>query len=280
VKYYLWCKFCVVTEHDVVVSQLETAGVLLGIRWAYRSAVARTLEDHSDAAGYNATSLGTNRFTLFRDRLDRVFAGGKYRLPDGTDAGISLDVLHAELSDADIGTMPRLTPGTVREANLKGSPGWAWHDWRWLLASCAFGKIDDLPWSRKSPTKQDVARQPNPDPDQRSLFEDAAEGEISGLEALAATPQLNLALDTFIIAHSLDPVSRDVQLVFGRPQFNHGGGTAWHWREDLFRTPPTEGQWRFDAGPTPIRPDLVPDAPVRLRRRATEQSDPQASDGQ
>lgn len=264
------------SEHHDVISQLETAGVLTGIRWAYRSAAARTLDDYSDAAGYDATWLGISRFTLFRDRLDRVFAGGKYRLPDGTDAGISLDVLHAELSESDIRTMPRLTPGTVRHANLNGSPGWAWRDWRWLLASSAFGKIDDVPWSQKSPTKQRVARQPNPNPEQGSLFEDAAEGEIAGLKALlAASSQLDL--ETFVIAHSLDPVSRDVQLVFGRAQLNHGGGEAWHWYEDLMRMPPAGGTRRFDAAPSPTRPEVEPDAPVRLRRPAAEQSDTQAS---
>lgn len=266
------------SEHHDVISQLETAGVLAGIRWAYRSAAARTLDDYSDAAGYDATWLGVSRFTLFRDRLDRVFAGGKYRVPDGTNAGISLDVLHAELSDSDIGTMPQLMPGTVRHANLNGSPGWAWQDWRWLLASCAPGKIDDLPWSRKSPTKQRVARQPNPNPDQGSLFEDAAEGEIGGLEALlAAAGQLDL--ETFVIAHSLDPVSRDIELAFGRPQLNHGGGAAWHWHEDLMRTPPAGGKRRFDETPTPTGPDVTPDAPVRLRRPAAEQLDNWAGGG-
>jgi hypothetical protein len=42
---------------------------------------------------------------------------------------------------------------------------------RFLLASGVFGKLDQLSWPRKSPTKQQVARQHNSEPPQPTLFE-------------------------------------------------------------------------------------------------------------
>ncbi len=104
--------------------------------------------------------------------------------------------------------------------------GWAFKGRRFLLASCAFGKLDELPWPRKSPTKQRVARQREPNPAQVSLFADAADAEIAGLEELLANTY-RLDLDTFVVAHTLDSVSQGTELVVGRPLFNSGGGQAW-----------------------------------------------------
>jgi hypothetical protein len=76
-----------------------------------------------------------------------------------------------QLSKRDIDTKPRLVAGLVRRSNLNGSPGWAHGATRFLLASGVFGKLDQLSWPRKSPTKQQVARQHNPEPPQPTLFE-------------------------------------------------------------------------------------------------------------
>jgi hypothetical protein len=166
--------------------------------------------------------------------------------------------------------MPQLAPDLVRRDNLTGSPGWAFGERRFLLASCAFGKLDELPWPRKSPTKQRVARQRQPNPDQFSLFADATEAEIAGLEALLLNTY-RLDLDTFVVAHTVDSVSQGSELVFGRPVLNAGGGQAWDWRHDLLAAPPTDGGRRRGDGPLPTGPDPVPDAPVRIRRPAAEQ---------
>ncbi|MEV6712568.1 hypothetical protein AB0M48_11050 [Lentzea sp. NPDC051208] len=187
-----------------------------------------------------------------------------------------LDLLYDQLSKRDIDTMPRLDAGLVRRANLNGSPGWAHGERRFLLASSVFGKIDQLPWPQKSPTKQRVARQRNPEPPQPSLFEDLALEEIGGLEALVAAGQ-DLDLKTYVVAHSLDPLSQQVELVFGRPRLNSGGGQAWHWRQNLLGTPTSGGGRRTETTPLPTGPNTVPDAPVRLRRPAEERRDDRAS---
>jgi hypothetical protein len=264
-----------VSEQQDVIAELDDAGVLAGVRWAYLSATTRSLETYSEADGHDAAWLGNTRYTLFRDRLDRVFACERYAVRSGNDDA-DLDLLYDQLSKRDIDTMPRLDAGLVRRANLNGSPGWVHGERRFLLASSVFGKIDQLPWPQKSPTKQRVARQRNPEPPQPSLFEDLALEEIGGLEALATAGQ-DLDLKTYVVAHSLDPLSQQIELVFGRPRLNSGGGQAWHWRQNLLGAPPLGGGRRTDSPPLPTGPNTVPDAPVRLRRPAEERRDDHAS---
>ena len=163
--------------------------------------------------------------------------------------------------------MPQLPPDLVRRADLNHSPGWRIDDLRFLLASCAFGKIDSLPWPQKSPTKQLVAKQPNPEPEM-TLFDDLVAEEVAGLLALDDDA---LDLTTLVSAHSLDAVSQRRELVLGRPRLNDGGGDAWHWYVDLLGGPTSSGS-RQPESPAPSAPDEVPDAPVRLRQRPAQQS--------
>jgi hypothetical protein len=264
-----------VSEQQDVIAELGAAGVLAAVRWAYLSATARSLETYSEADGHDTAWLGNTRFTYFRDRLDRAFACERYAVrPGGDDAGP--DLLYAELSEHDVDTMPRLEAGVVRRSNLNGSPGWAHGNRRFLLASCEFGKLDQMPWPHKSPTKQRVASQPNPEPSQPTLFDGFAGEEIGGLEAaLTVEPQLDKV--TFVVAHSLDPLSLQIELAFGRPRLNTGGGQAWHWCQDLLDIPPANLGRRTDDRPVPGEPNTVPDAPVRLRRSAGERRDDRAS---
>lgn len=264
------------SEQQDVIGDLEAAGVLAGIRWAYRAATSRTLEIFSEADGHDAALLGNLRFTLFRDRLDRVFACDRYELQPGSAATDQLDLLYAELSPDDIRTMPQLASDLVSRADVTGSPGWAIGQHRFLLAACAFGQLDSLPWPRRSPTKQRVAQQRHPNPAQASLFEGAADEEIAGLEELLAAAY-RLDLETFVVAHTLEAMSQDMDLVFGRARLNNGGGEAWHWYQDLLTVPSADGGLRRGGNPQPKGPDPVPDAPVRLRRKHVEQPGDRAS---
>src|SRR5215469_12782368 len=110
------------SEQEQVIAELLAPGVLAGIRWAHASAARRSLESYSEADGHDAAWLGNTRFTLFRDRLDRVFGCERYALGPGDE--LDLDVLYAELSEEDIEAMPKLAPGLVRRRGLRGSPGW------------------------------------------------------------------------------------------------------------------------------------------------------------
>lgn len=274
----MWCTFYVVSEQQQVIAALGKVGILEGIRWAYVSATDRVADDYSEAAGHDATWAGMTRFTLLRDRLDRVFACGRYALATGGDGSISLDLLQAELTARDVTTMPQLKPDLVERADLNGSPGWAWKDWRWLLASCAYGKIDQLPWPQKSPTKQQVASQRNPEPPQPSLFEGLDDAEVAGL-VLLGSPDVELDRQTLVVAHAQDVDHDERELVMGRPRLNAGGGPAWHWRHDLFTVPPAGGGRRIDDALPSLAPESVPDAPVRLRRQPKEQTGSDQANG-
>lgn len=262
-------------EQTDVIAELGAAGVLAGLRWAYESATRRALESYSEADGHDVAWLGNTRFTLFRDRLDRVFACERYAV---SGDGLDLDLLYAELSDQDLVTMPRLTPGLVRRSDLHGSAGWAYRDRRFLLASGEFGRLDTLPWLQKSLTKQLVALQRNPDVRQPSLFEtllaEAGPPDESGaIDPALLAGDRELDLVTYVVAHTLDVFSRETELVFGRPRLNLGGGPAWYWREDLLAFPLPAAERQAEAAPVTVDPSWVPDAPVRLRRQQGARSD-------
>jgi hypothetical protein len=262
-------------QHDVI-AELGDAGVLAGVRWAYESATRRALESYSEADGHDAAWLGNTRFTLFRDRLDRVFACDRYAASAAD--GLDLDVLYAELSDQDLMTMPRLPPGLVRRCDLRGSAGWGYRGWRFLLASGEFGGLGTLPWLHKSTTKQLVALQRDPGVRQPSLFEtllatDGALEASDGIEAALLAADRELDLVTYVVAHSLDAFSGEIELVLGRPRLNLGGGPAWHWYQDLLTVPLPGSGRRTDPGQVPAGPAGVPDAPVRLRRLQGGRSD-------
>jgi len=192
-------------------------------------------------------------------------------------------VLYAELSDQDLMTMPRLLPGLVRRCDLRGSAGWGYRGCRFLLASGEFGGLGTLPWLHKSTTKQLVAVQRNPGVRQPSLFEAMlaetllAEGgapeAFGGIDAALLAADGELDLVTYVVAHSLDAFSGEIELVLGRPRLNLGGGPAWHWYQDLLTVPLPGAGLRPSAGQVPSDPSGVPDAPVRLRRLEGGRSD-------
>jgi hypothetical protein len=255
-----------VTEKTDLIAKLQAAEILNGIRWAYASAVSRTLADYSEDTGHDTAWLGNTRYILFRDRLDRVFSCEKYALQAGEDSAAGLDLVRIELTERDIKSMPSIDPGLVRRSDLNRSPGWFAEGLRFLIASADFGKIDALPWPRKSPTKQAVASQASPEP-LPTLFDVLSEDEMAGLATLGDD---TLDVETFVVAHSLDAVGHKQELVFGRPRLNEGGGDAWYWYENLL-TSPTQPGGRQNA-PQPTGPDSSPDAPVRLRKKS-ERSD-------
>ena len=269
-------------EQQDVIAELTAAGVLAGIRWAYESATRRSLETYCEADGHDPAWLGHTRFTLFRDRLDRVFCCARYAVP-AADGHLDRDVLYAELSERDLATMPHLAPGLVLRRDVRGSAGWSWRQHWFLIASAEFGRIDTLPWLEKSVTKQLVAAQPDPDHRQPSLFEDLLTDGVlpndllpeEGAEGTALPPRLDplllaadrrLKLPTFIVAHSLDADTGEIELTFGRPCLNLRGGSAWYWRENLLDVPlPSVRRTELHPAAATDKLSAVPDAQVRLR---------------
>ena len=291
-------------EHAEVIGALRQAGVLVAIRWAYESAVRRSLETYSPQDGHDTPWLGNTRYVLFRDRLDRVLRCDRYAVPDRDgpdrdgahrdgagcdgsdfDGGTDLDVLFAELSEQDLVTLPRVEPGTVVRHDLHGSPGWACQAGRFLIASGDFGFVRTLPWAYKSRTKRIVAMQKPPVADFEDVLFDL--DELLGADLLdipgspargAVDPRQIPDLPTFVVAHSLEPWSGQTELIFGRPRMNAAGGPAWYWFEDLGAIDlPATRQVPLAPSPVPHNtvphntvphdtvPQPVPDVPVRLR---------------
>lgn len=255
------------SEQSEVISRLREAGVVDGILWAFGSAVDRTMDLHSDDDGHDAATLGSLKFAHFRDRLDRVFSCGRYEVGDG-DEGASLDLLYAGLTERDILSMPELEPSLVSRSDLNGSPGWRSEVCRFLLASAPYGKVNRMAWPQKSPTKQQVAQQRDPEPTP-SLFDSLEPDEVGGLAELAGLAELDVR--TFVVGHSLDPVNQRTELVFGRTRMSAARGeSTWRWSEDLLALPPVGGGRRLDDAPDIDGPDDEADAHVRVRRAGTE----------
>ena len=84
---------------------------------------------------------------------------------------------------------------------------------------------------------------------------------------------------TFVVAHTLDADTGEIELTFGRPWLNLRGGSAWHWREDLLTVPlPAVRRTEVPAAAAIDKLSAVPDAQVRLRvidggRRAGRERD-------
>jgi hypothetical protein len=179
--------------------------------------------------------------------------------------------------------MPRLAPGLVHRRDLRGSAGWSYRRHWFLIASAEFGRIDTLPWLEKSVTKQLVAAQPGPDHRQPSLFEDLlADGVVPGdlvpegaplgaslpprIDPLLLAADRQLKLPSFIVAHTLDADTGEVELTFGRPWLNLRGGSAWHWRENVLDVPlPAVRRSQIHPVAEIDKLSAVPDAQVRLR---------------
>jgi hypothetical protein len=240
---------------------LDALKVLDAMRWAARSAGARTLADYSEAAGHDALYLGVTRHTLLKDRLDRVFSLGRYFVPEGSDAAAGMDVVVAELTHEDIASMPVIPPGAVKGASIHGSPGWSTGKHHFLIQSFPPGGVDAIRWERKSETKQLVARQPNPDVP--VLFDLPP--------SMRPAPIIDVALDApvLVLAHSLNAADGSSELVLGLPSDGLEHGECWHWRESLRDQGPFGSGAQIPAPPQPASPNDVPDAAVRLRHQHT-----------
>lgn len=255
------------SEFDDIFSHLDGHDVVGAIRWAFESAIERVLDDHSEAAGYNATSAAVNRHTLLIDRLDRVFSCERYAV-EGGDLTAGLDVVVAELSENARKTMPIIPAGVVRRSGVNGSPGWAVAGHRFLLVSFPSGELQGIAWSRKSPTKQSVARQPANMQGQPTLLDALPQEFLDDLAAQSIGRSLDLP--TLVLAHSLDTETGKRELVMGRAQDNRTGGSPWVWTRDMLEGPQLEENGAIAPTAPQAPATSVPDAPVRLRRQPAE----------
>lgn len=253
------------TERERIMAAFEKAGVVDGLRWAFSSAADRTAADFDADTGHDTAWVGFTRWTLLRDRLDRVFSCRKYAIQVGAPADAGLDLLYAGLNDQDIATLPAIDPTLVKRDDALGSPGWVFNGVRWLLASGETGHIDDLPWNQKSPTKQRVASQPDPDDADGTLFDEILSDPVVIAMMQARDEARSLDMPTLVLAHAQSVETNVRELVIGLPSLDECEGKTWKWNKSLLGSTPTSGGTKTTPSPKPDAPDDVPDATVRLR---------------
>jgi hypothetical protein len=267
------------SEQEDSVADLRGNGVLAGLAWAWGSARRQTLQSFEPDTGHDQGWVGYNAFKVLTDRLDRVFSLGRFAIQPDMDPALGADVLAQGLASGEFERMPHLSAGVVVRDDLNGSPGWLSSGWRILLQSYGGLDIDRIPWPQKSPTKRRVARQAAPD--QPPLPFDILELPMAMdvLADLSAQPQADTVIVTLVGAYAIDAVTGESAFYLGRPQFNHYGGDAWHWRVLLDTDGYDSGERGLPTrtpGDSPVNP--VPDAPVRLRPSTEEQTDSQGSE--
>ena len=257
-------------EREDAIEDLEGSGFLGAVRWAWDATRQQSLQAYDPDTGHTPGWLGTNTYTILMDRLDRVFSCNKYAVEAGSSPDVGADLLAVGLTQQESQLMPSLDPFLVVYDDVNQSPGWRQGQWRMLLQSFNGHDIDRIPWRQKSPTKQRVARQPNPNqlalPDPE--FFEAADVLADVLEPLKDG---ELPVSTLVGAHMLDGLTGKSAFYLGRPQLASGRNSeAWRWKELLTSTNGDEFGFR-EGMPTPTpsegpttRP--VEDAPVRMKR--------------
>lgn len=253
------------SEQSDVIDTMGKAGVLAAIEWAASSAYRRVLDDYDPDTGHSKAWVGLSAFSILTDRQDRVFSCGKFAVHSDGPVDVGRDLLQIGLrSQDDFDLMPVVSPGVVVRDDLNGSPGWRFGDWRWLVSSVQFGRSDDIRWKQKSPTKQRVASQFNPD--ELFLFSD----EDFGLPPLSV---LSAPIATLILAHSVDTDTGARELFLGRSRLNEDGSHGWHWKVNLLRGLTLSSDGSNSDQPVPSGSHdagQVPDVDVRLRATATD----------
>jgi hypothetical protein len=267
------------SEQDDAIADLKSNGVLAGMAWAWGSARRQTLQSFDPDTGHDKGWVGYNAFKVLTDRLDRIFALGKFAIQPDMDPAVGLDVLAQGLAHGEFERMPHLEPGVAIRDDLNQSPGWISGGWRILLQSYGGLDIDRIPWPQKSWTKQKVASQPTPD--QQMLPPEILELPMAAdvLAELSAQPPSDRTIVTLVGAYAIDAVTGESAFYIGHPRLNHRGGDAWHWRVLL----DTDGHNGIGRGLPTSSPgdspaDTVADAPIRLRQPTEEKTDSQGSE--
>ncbi|GAA3753004.1 hypothetical protein GCM10022225_42140 [Plantactinospora mayteni] len=256
------------TEDEKVIGEMADGGIVEALRWAAASAHRRAWADFDPETGHNQTVLGIATHTLLVDRQDRVFRLERYIAKDD---GRDRDLLVAGLLPVEHDSLPAVAG--VERADLNNSPAWRHGRYRWFLSSFEYGKVHDIAWGRKSPTKRKIAAQTGTDNLDQFVLPGTYEeplGQTLNTVTLRELLQANErdSVVNIVLAHSIDPHSGAAELYVGKPRLNVDGGRPWVWLRSLLSGDGGTGSGVKPEAPVPtgpVRDADVPDAPVRLR---------------
>lgn len=211
-------------ENDAIAS-LQNSGLLGLLTWAAPAAFSATNQIFDEDAGHDQGVVGYLNYKHLRDLLDRASSNGRFVLGEDVE-GSGRDVLERGITQQAFLLMPRLSPTAIMRSNYRQSPGWAAEDYRVLLQSYIFGRVDDIKWERRSDTKRRVAAQPFIG--DATLFDDAD----LGFDLVPGVPEDDdFTGITLIAAHAFDPATRQFELYVGQsrnPEYPED--SCWHWR--------------------------------------------------
>ena len=257
-------------EDEKVIGELTDAGIVAALSWAVTSAYARAWSDYDPETGHNQTVLGVTAHTLITNRQDRAFRLERYSAAEDDQ---DRDILLAGLLPHELDSLPIVSG--VERSDLNNSPAWRHEHYRWFLTSFEHGKVHDIAWGRKSPTKKKIAAQAIIDNPEQFVLPgtyDQPVGHTLDPVTLRELLEANArdSLLSIVLAHSVNPHTGVVELFLGRPQLNVGGGKPWVWLRSLLAG---EGAASVEARSDSqkqaelARGTEVPEAPVRLRPR-------------
>lgn len=255
------------TAEDDALASLHALGLLDVLTWAAPAAFTATDQLYDEDQGHGQGFVGYANFTHFKDLVDRATSNGRFKLGEGLE-GLGGDVLERGITPEVFDSMPVLAAGAVVRRDYKQSPGWAIEDYRVLLQSYPFGKVDDIKWVQRSDAKRRVANQLFVD--SNALFSD----EEFGLESIPGIPDDDDFVGiTLIAAHAFNPGTKQFELYIGQSKNpEHADDSCWHWKKLLLSGgTPTGGTGLTvpPAMPSGGASADVEDVPVRIKRTGT-----------
>lgn len=221
------------TAEDDAIASLRASGLLGVITWAAPAAFMATDQIFDEDAGHDQGVIGYLNFKHLKDLVDRATSNGRFVLAEDVDV-IGMDVLKRGIAPDVFESMPVLDSMAIARRNYRQSPGWADENYRVLLQSYTFGRIDDIRWVRRSDAKRRVASQHFVGQD--ALFDQAD----FGLESIPGIPDDDdFAGVTLIAAHAFDPATQQFELYIGQSKNPaHPEDSCWHWRRLLLSSGP------------------------------------------
>lgn len=233
------------TIEDDVMAELRESRLLNVLGWAASAAFAATDQIYDEDAGHDQSAIGSLNFKHLLDLTDRATSNGRFVLGEGV-GGIGSDVLERGITPAAFSSMPPVSAGSIVRSNYRQSPGWAAGEYRVLLQSYTFGRVDEIKWGQRSDAKRRVASQRFVG--QSTLFDDSD----FGLEPIPGIPDEGTFSGlTLVAAHAFNPVTKQFELYVGQSK-NPGypKDSCWHWRRLVL------------AGGTPLVDSNIASGPV------------------